>query len=172
VRFEAKDAEGRPVFTEYEGGFYRGVRCADEGRTEGDLFEAPAAPETDAPAWEKTIHIDPLAAHVYDGCTGLSFPIHTSKRFAQDVGLADPILQGTATLSIALREVIDNEAAGDPTRVKALSCCFRGMVFPGTDIAMRLLANREDEAGEHVFYEVLNKEGKKAIADGYVLLNT
>ncbi|MFO7974844.1 MAG: MaoC/PaaZ C-terminal domain-containing protein [Candidatus Hydrogenedentota bacterium] len=170
VRFEAQDAQGAPVFTEYGGAFYRGVRCADEGRTEGEVYAAPTVPETEAALWEHTIHIDPLAAHIYDGCTGLSFPIHTSKNFAQSMGLDGPILQGTATLSIALRDLVNREAESDPTRVKELSCSFRGMVTPGSDINLRLLAKTNTDTGINLFYEVLNEQGKKAIADGYVLL--
>jgi len=171
VRFEAEDAQGEPVFTEYGGAFYRGVRCADEGHTDGEVYVPPAAPETDGVLWEQTIHIDPLAAHVYDGCTGLSFPIHTSKKFALSKGLETPILQGTATLSMALRDLVNREAKGDPTRVKELSCSFRGMVTPGSDINLRLLAKTNTDKGTNLFYEVLNDEGKKAIADGYVLLS-
>lgn len=171
VRFEAEDAQGNAVFTEYGGAFYRGVRCADEGRTEGKVYAPPPVPETAAVLWEHTISIDPLAAHVYDGCTGLSFPIHTSKKFAQSMGLRTPILQGTATLSMALRDLVNREAEGDPTRVKELSCSFRGMVTPGSDITLRLLARTETETGVNLFYEVLNDEGKKAVAEGYVLLS-
>jgi acyl dehydratase len=171
VRFEAKDAAGEAVFTEFGGAFYRGVRCADEGRTDGEVYAPPPTPETENALWEETIHIDPLTAHVYDGCTDLSFPLHTSKKFAQGVGLPGPILQGTATLAIALRDLVNREAAGDPTRLKELSCCFRGMVFPGTDIRLRLLATSDAETGTNLHYEVLNDQGKKAIADGFVLLS-
>ncbi len=171
VRFEAEDHDGQPVFTEYAGAFFRGVRCADAGRIDGALYTPPPAPETLDGVWEHSIHIDPLTAHVYDGCTGLSFPIHTSERFARGVGLPGPILQGTATLAISLRELVDREAGGDPTRVKELSCVFRGMVRPGSDIRLRLLAKTGVEQGVRLFYETLNDQGKKAIANGYVLLS-
>lgn len=170
VRFETEDADGAPVFTEYGGAFYRGVRCADEGRSDGEIYTPPVVPQANGPVWEDTIHIDPLTAHVYDGCTGLSFPIHTSKMFAQSVGLPEPILQGTATLAIALRELINREADANPSRLKQLSCTFRGMVSPGVDIELRLLARAPANPGTHLFYEALNGQGKKAIADGYVLL--
>ncbi len=172
VRFDAEDHEGEPVFTEYAGAFFRGVRCADEGRIDGTLYTPPPAPENGDGGWEEVIHIDPLAAHVYDGCTDLSFPIHTSKKFARGVGLPGPILQGTATLAISLRELVNREAGGDPTRVKELSCTFRGMVQPGSDIRLHLLARADSVEGVHLFYETLNDQGKKAIADGYVLLST
>ncbi len=171
VRFEAVDAGGGPVFTEYGGAFYRGVRCADAGRTDAEVYTPPPAPETDGVVWDDAIHIDPLTAHVYDGCTDLSFPLHTSRKFARGVGLPSPILQGTATLAICLRELINREAAGDPTRLKELSCSFRGMVIPGSAIHLRLLARTSSGKGIHLFYEALNEEGKKAIADGYVLLS-
>jgi hypothetical protein len=45
------------------------------------------------------------------------------------------------------------------------------MVTPGSDITLRLLARTETETGVNLFYEVLNDEGKKAVAEGYVLLS-
>ena len=161
VRFEAEDRDGRPVFTEYAGAFFRGVRCADAGRIDGALYTPPPAPETRDAVWEHALHIDPLTAHVYDGCTGLSFPIHTSKRFARGVGLPEPILQGTATLAISLRELVDREAGGDPTRVKELSCVFRGMVRPGTDIQLRLLAKTDAERAFVCSMKRLNDQGRR-----------
>ena len=166
--FEGVDAHGEPVFTEYGGPFYRGVRCADEGRCAGELFEVPEAPEADTPVWEETIHIDPLAAHIYDGCTDLSFPIHTSRRFARSVGLPHPILQGSMTLTLAQRVLIDQEAAADPRRLKILHGSFKAMVHLGTDISVRLLARVPGPEGAELFFDVLNHDGKKAIEEGYL----
>jgi hypothetical protein len=52
-----------------------------------------------------------MRPYVYDGCTNIYFPIHTSVGFARMVGLPDIILQGTATLAYAARELADREAA-------------------------------------------------------------
>jgi acyl dehydratase len=46
-------------------------------------------------------------------------------------GLPGIILQGTATLAIALREIIEKEADGNSGRISSLFCRFTGMVLPG-----------------------------------------
>ena len=111
-----------------------------------------------------------MAAHVYDGCTNMHFPIHTSTRFAQKVGLGGIIFQGAATLSLALREIISREAHGDPTRIERLHAGFTDMVVPGSNIAVRLLTRRAHAHGEVVFFDVLNANGKRALSGGSVTL--
>ena len=115
IRLSAVDATDSPVFTEYVGALLRGVACEAE-----NVAESPPAPEVPEPAeeedglWEAGIDISPLAPYVYDGCTDIVFPIHTSPAFAKSVGLPGIILQGTATLALAVREIVNREAFGDP----------------------------------------------------------
>lgn len=55
-------------------------------------------------------------------CTAaIHFPIHTSPRYAKRVGLDGIILQGTATSTLAVRELVACEAAGDPRRLRSLT---------------------------------------------------
>ena len=76
-------------------------------------------------------------------------------------------MQGTCTLALAARELINREAGGDPTRLKTLSCRFSGMVRPGTTISVALkMRNQED-----LFFEVVNQEGEKAVSKGYACIN-
>ena len=167
LRYDANQIDGAPVFSEYIGGLLRGVECADQGRREKDLPVSPQASPSMAPLWEVPQWIDRLASYVYDGCADLHFPIHTSPAFAHQVGLPGIILQGTATLAHATRCLVDRQASGDPQRLKELSCRFSSMVLPGSEIMIRLLAERQDVNGMHLFFDVLNAEGKKAIRDGY-----
>jgi acyl dehydratase len=167
VRLDACDASGAPVFTEFQGGMLRGVACAGEGRGQQDLPVVPRA-EVDAPAlWEAQIPVDALAPFVYDGCADIHFPIHTSVRFARAVGLPGIILQGTATLALAAREIVDREAGGDPRVLKILSCRFSGMVLPGEKITVQLNGRREEAGGRDLFFEVRNASGGRAISHGY-----
>lgn len=168
VCYRATDSQERPVFTEYIGGMLRDVRCADKGRSLDHMPEIPRSPRVDAPVWETPIHIDPLAAHVYDGCADIAFPIHTSVAFARGVGLPGTILQGTATLSMAVREIVNRELGGDAARVQRLDGMFTGMVPLDTDITIRLLA-RKDEAPLEYAFEVLNHENQKAVRNGRLI---
>jgi acyl dehydratase len=171
IRSDAVDEEGAPVFTEHAGTLLRGVRCTDEGAGSEGLPRVPPspAPET-APLWEATIPIELLRPYLYDGCTGISFPIHTSPQFAHNVGLPSIILQGTATLAFAARELVDREADRNPARLAALFCRFTAMVQPGTEICVQLTGRQRCQDGTVLHYVVLNGEGRRAISDGYALL--
>jgi len=170
IRFDAIALNGAPVFTEHIGAIMRGVKCTDEGRGGDDLPKIPRTSGDSPPLWESVIPIDALEPFIYDGCTNIFFPIHTSVKFAHEVGLPGIILQGTATLAYALREIINKEAGGDPFELKSAYCRFTGMVLPGTIIRVRLIRNDCNNGGSDLFFTVMNAEEKKAISGGYVRL--
>ncbi|UCD77460.1 MAG: MaoC family dehydratase N-terminal domain-containing protein [Desulfobacterales bacterium] len=162
MRYEAIDRENRPVFTEHIGAMFRGVRCRGKGAAL-DLPEEPQGDWRAGPVWTQEIQIDPMLPYVYDGCTDIVFAIHTSPAFAVGVGLPGIILQGTCTLALAARELVNREARGDPARLKTLSCRFSGMVRPSTTISVEL----KSRVKEDLFFEVINQEGEKALSKGY-----
>jgi acyl dehydratase len=168
VRYEAVDAKGAAVFTEHIGALLRGVECLDGGRAEDGLPQATQPPQAGESLRETVVPIHELAAHIYDGCTNIFFPIHTSPAFAKSVGLPGIILQGTAVLAHAVREIIDGEAGGDPTSLKSVACRWTGMVLPGTDI--RVVLEHRRASGNDLFFSVVNQDGRKAISDGYARL--
>lgn len=171
ICFDATNSQGSPVFTEHIGALLRGVTCTDEGQGAGDLPQVPSSPDEAEPVWESAIAIDECAPFVYDGCTRIHFPIHTSVKFAHDVGLPGIILQGTATLAYAVRELINREGGSNPLAVESVSCRFSGMVLPGSEITVRLL-RKVPGSGTDLFFEVINAKGKKALSHGYMKLNT
>jgi len=171
LRYDAHDPTGDIVFTEHIGGMMRGVRCTDAGAGAEQLPIVPAAAVQGPRLWEVTIPIDRTAPFVYDGCTNICFPIHTSVKFARQVGLPDIIYQGTATLALGVREMIDREAAGDPGRVKSIACRFTGMVIPGREIRVQLFGRQSDGDHTHLFFTVLNADGKRVVSDGVVTLS-
>ncbi|MEE8400302.1 MAG: MaoC/PaaZ C-terminal domain-containing protein [Desulfobacterales bacterium] len=168
--FRAIDGEGKPVFTEYIGNMVRGVACSGEDRGKENLPEIPICSDHNGPIWKKEIEIERLRPFIYDGCTDIVSIIHTSKKFARSVDLPDIILQGSATIAYAVKEVIDAEAKGNPHRVKRISCRFSAMVVPGTRITIQLNKKVETETGTDLFFEVLNRDNQKAIRHGYVRL--
>lgn len=170
LKFDARDAADQPVFTEHIGGMMRGVKCTDGGAGEEDIPSVSASPLNDNVIWETQLFVDPLAPFIYDGCTDIHFPIHTSRKFASDVGLPGIIHQGTSTLAYAARELVNREAGSDPALLKTLACRFTGMVMPGSDIRIRMTGRQTTDSGTLVSFEVLNAEGKKAISDGSAML--
>ncbi len=138
MRYAAKGDDGQPVFTEHIGALLRGVRCTEAGRSLPGLPADPPPDPTDDPIWQQELSIDPALPYVYDGCSDIVFPIHTSPAFARNVGLTGIILQGTATLALAVRELLFRESGVHPSAVSEVACRFTGMVFPGSSITVRL----------------------------------
>ncbi|MCF6286255.1 MAG: hypothetical protein L3K26_13860, partial [Candidatus Hydrogenedentes bacterium] len=170
LRYEAKDQREALVFTEHIVGLFRGVTLTDDGAESAPQPVIADASADAEEAWSTSIPIDPLAAHVYDGCTDIIFPIHTSVSFARQVGLTDPIYQGTATLGLAVREILNREGGGDPAILAAVHCGFRGMVFPGTTITLRVHEIKEGEEERVVCFDVLDEECALALRGGRVHL--
>jgi acyl dehydratase len=170
IRFDALDAGGKPVFTEHIGAMMRGVRCADGGKGGEQVPEVPRQPDSPVVLWESISAIEPLAPFIYDGCTNIHFPIHTSVKFARQVGLPGIIHQGTATLAVAVRDILNKESGGDSTRMESVCCRFTGMVLPGSDIRIRLVGKNPAPRGTDLFFTVLNSEEKRAISDGCIRL--
>ena len=166
IRYDALDPQGCPVFTEHITGLLRGVDCEGEARGLESLpVRRKSAGQGDV-LWSSRVEIDPLCPFIYDGCTRIHFPIHTSKKFAHGVGLPDIILQGTATLAFAVREITQREAA--PEKVRAITCRFNSMVFPGDSISVQLLGQETQDNERHLYFRVLDDRGKFPIQDGYV----
>ena len=166
---EALDQNNEPVFTEHIGAMMRGVKCDDSGSGADAVPAVPERGTQDRLLWEQSITIDPLLPFVYDGCTRIVFPIHTSQKFARQVGLPGIILQGTATLALAVSELIKREADGNPLKLKEIFCRFTGMVLPGTEIRLQVYGSRAARSAGAIFFDVINQEGDKAISYGYAL---
>lgn len=172
LRYDAYDQVGDILFTEHIGAMMRGVRCTDAGAGAETLPILPSPALQGPPLWEATIPVARAAPFVYDGCTNIHFPIHTSVKFARQVGLPDIIYQGTATLALGVREIIDREASGDPERVKSISCRFTGMVIPASEIRVQHVGRQSEGDQLHLFFTILNADGKKAVSEGVVTLST
>jgi len=170
ICFEALDREGQQVFTEHTGALMRGVSCIGGGQGQEVLPAVPSGPEEDLAFWETTLPIDPLRPFLYDGCTNIFFPIHTSRSFARRVGLPGIILQGTATLALAAREILNREAGKDPRRLQTFSGRFTGMVLPGTSIRVKLVGKTPRTDGTDLHFVVHNGEGQPAISKGYAFI--
>ena len=170
LRYDAYDESDILVFTEHLGALMRGALCPDGGAGAEQLPEIAVHDGKFPPLWEAIIPVSKEAPFIYDGCTNICFPIHTSVKFARQVGLPGIIYQGTATLALGVREIIDREGSGDPGRVKTISCRFAGMVLPGSEIRVQAVGRSCRGEDVDIFFTVLNSEGKKAISDGVVSL--
>ena len=166
IRLDCRQKEGAPVFTEHIGAMLRGVECLGAGSGKETLPIVPDAGRAVTSCWANTVSIDPLMPYVYDGCTGIVFPIHTSWKFARRVGLPGIILQGTATLALAVTQLVNRELGREPARVRSVACRFTGMVLPGSDISIRLIEKRKNNSGTDLFFDVCNPKGERVISGG------
>lgn len=158
--------DGRPVFTEYNTGLVRG------GEIKGETLAPPAPARlgpafSGPPAWSTTLAIHPLLPYIYDGCTDIVFPIHTSPLFARAAGLEGIILQGTATLGLAFFALAGFlGVSSSPGRVRRLGCRFSGMVRPGETITIEGLEVKKAGGGVLAPFRVLGENGKPVLSRG------
>ncbi len=177
IRFDVTDENDQLVFVEHIGSIMRGVQCIGKGKGEETLpqisriqptLSPPDIKNRDKTVWESDIFINRLQPFIYDGCSDIVFPIHTSRKFACQVGLPDIILQGTATLGYAIRELINREADGNPALINSLYARFSGMVIPGTEIKVVLNEKIISADRKSLYFCVKNHEGDVVIKDGFV----
>jgi acyl dehydratase len=169
MRYAATDDDGRPIFTEHIGALLRGVRCSDDGRGLPGLPDEPPPDPSGEPVWQQGVAIDPALPYIYDGCSDIVFPIHTSKAFARDVGLPGIILQGTATLALAVRELLMREPGVLPSAVAEVACRFTGMVFPGSRISVRLLQRAEVDGRLTLSFDVIDAKHQPVLRKGRIV---
>jgi acyl dehydratase len=158
---------GEARFTEHVTVLFRGVECAGAGAAIEDVPEPPAAAASDVPArWEAPMPIRREAPFVYDACTGIVFPIHTSVAFARAVGLPDILVQGTCVLARACREVVDRECGGDPVALRSVECRFTGMVVPPATLSARATGAGPGADGVTVIGIDVRDEGGRTVLAG------
>lgn len=172
MRYAAADGSGRPIFTEHIGALLRGVQCSDDGRGLPGLPDEPPPDSSGDPVWQQDIAIDPALPYIYDGCSDIVFPIHTSPAFARDVGLPGIILQGTATLALAVRELLGREPGVHPSIVTEVACRFTGMVVPGSSITVRLRRRSEGNDRVSLAFDVIDAMKRPVLRKGQLVYRT
>ncbi len=110
------------------------------------------------------IPVDALAAHVYTECARIWNPIHTDRAVALAAGLPDIILHGTATMALAVTQLVDAYLGADPTRVRRLGGRFSAMVLMPSTLTLEVHA---DEDGT-LFFGVRTQEGALAFSQGFL----
>jgi acyl dehydratase len=164
VRLETVDAEGRPVTTSDYGSVYRGVDF--EGEDTGSGVEDRVGSRMPAGAIELPVAVPTGLAHVYTECARIWNPIHTDVAVAGAAGLPGIILHGTATLALAVSQVL-YQAAADPRGVKRVDARFTGMVRLPSRLTIRAA---EAPEGKAFLFEAAGEEGTIVLSGGAVHL--
>lgn len=171
VRLDTTDASGAPVCTMWYGTLFLDVEVEgpDRSPTDAPTPLQPIATGAEVRA-EVTVPIAANAAHVYTECARIWNPIHTDAAVAAQAGLPGLILHGTATLALAVSQIVAIETQNQPRRVQRVSARFGAMVLMPSTLTVRILARTTTSQGDIVQFEVRNAEGAAAVRDGYIVL--
>ena len=177
LRMETVDAAGRPVSTTEYGSLYLGVEC-DAPHLPAPLPKGERERGTRSPQgrgqgegwWSVDVRIAATLAHVYTECARIWNPIHTDRAVALGAGLPDIILHGTATLALAISQVLRQQPRGATTPVRAVTARFGAMVRMPSRIVVRGQAPRLSTAGAVVGFEALAEDGHPAVRDAEIVL--
>jgi acyl dehydratase len=173
------DAAGALVTTTHYGSIYRGVACEGTAENSPEISStAPAEPGRDANGgvwgalpgppniskWQQRVPISAQLAHVYTECARIWNPIHTDIAVARAAGLPGLILHGTATLALAVSQVVARELGGDPALVRGVAARFTGMVPMPSFVTVR---GYESHTGD-VHFDAIDAAGRPVLGRGVV----
>lgn len=180
TRFWTTDRSGAPVSTTEAGTLYRGVTCdGPQGVASGPTLPVgpvgplglAGPPLSPTPRWAAPLGVSATLAHVYSECARIWNPIHTDRAVATGAGLPDIILHGTATLALAVSELLRRDAEGPRTRLTRLSCRFGAMVRLPSTITVRGLGVADAADGRWIAFEVAAEEdGRPAVTEGWAVV--
>ncbi len=165
TRLDTVDASGKPVGSTWYGTILRGVEVTGDDRRVGEIPQRPRSLDGGS-FTEVVVPVSAGAAHVYTECARIWNPIHTDAAVAAAAGLPDIILHGTATLALAVSQVVRQEAGDDPRRVARIAGRMGAMVMLPSELRVQI-GPRE---ANRVHFAVLNGRGEFAIRDGIVEL--
>ena len=179
LRLETVDDRGEPIASTAMGSLYRDATPrpgADAGAGADGGTEASPEPAPD-PVHAQRVTVAAGAAHVYTECSRIWNPIHTDPRTAARAGLPGIILHGTATLAMAVSEVVRHDADGQPGRVRRIEARFVGMVPMPSEIEIRIFPatgrtgdGTEDGGARSVPFDVQGPTGRRVLREGTVRL--
>lgn len=164
ARLSTVDRNGRPVTTTDYGSVYRGIGTDGEHHAQVEPLTRPSPLPAGETRWTVQVPVAPRAAHVYSECARIWNPIHTDIAVARSAGLAEPILHGTATLALAVSQVISHDLGGEPARVRELAVRFTGLVFMPSTLTVR----GRGRAGDRLGFDAVDERGEPVLSDGVI----
>jgi acyl dehydratase len=128
------------------------------------VLETAALSGLSGALWQQDVTVGAQLAHVYTECARIWNPIHTDIAVARAAGLPGLILHGTATLALAVSQVVARELGGDPGLVRGVAARFTGMVPMPSVVTVR---GYESETGD-VHFDVVDAAGRPVLGRGVV----
>src|SRR5262249_37034504 len=162
ARLSTVDRNGRPVTTTDYGSVYRGVATQSDARVQTEPLARPAPPASSEIRWSAAVSVGSRTSHVYSECARIWNPIHTDIAVARSAGLAAPILHGSATLALAVSQVVQRDLDGDPARVREIAVRFTGPVFMPSTFTVRA----RGRVGDRLAFAAVDERGEPILSDG------
>lgn len=164
VQIETRDEEGELLLVNQSSIFVVGAGGFGGSRSSEHIVEVrkPPARSADATASFKT-NKDQAALY---RMTGDLNPLHISPEFAAMGGFSTPILHGLCSFGIAVRQVMDTFANGDPTRLKEMKVRMSKPVLPG----QTLVTEMWQEGETVVFATKVAETGDSCLTGGWVTI--
>ena len=160
MRVLSADDAGDPVVEQFATMLIRGIEPGGDGGTAPPPHAFPAEAKA-AKLASVTSCVDGDQAIRYAEASGDANPIHVDDAAARAVGLPGVILHGMCTMAMCGRDVVDELAGGDPTRLRRLAVRFYRPVFPGNDLATTMY-----DAGDGSVAFEASSAGKVVVRDG------
>jgi len=157
-------ATGKLVARTYQLSIYRDVQVS--GNTASQT-PTPKPPPGDLQGLTDRFNLEVAqgAAHIYSECAQIWNPIHTDRATALAAGLPDIILHGTATMAMAVSQLINHYAHGDPQCITRIGGRFSAMVLMPSTITVEA-----KKTGNTVYFQVSNAKGELALSHGFICL--
>jgi NAD(P)-dependent dehydrogenase (short-subunit alcohol dehydrogenase family)/acyl dehydratase len=92
-------------------------------------------------------------------------PIHIDNAIAQAAGHPRIIAHGLCTLAMSTRELVNEVAAGDPTKLKRLKVRFTKVVLPGETLRTRAWLEAQTADRQTIGFETLNAAGQVVLGN-------
>jgi acyl dehydratase len=142
------------------------VRWANLYLDESDTLRRPARPQPAArpePLTRVRIDVAPDQSLRYAEASGDHTRTHVDEEYARSLGFPTYLLQGLCTMAFAAKAVVDEVAAGDPLRLRALGVRFSGPVYPGDSLVTSIWPGDRDGKFD---LETVNQDGVRVLAAG------
>jgi hypothetical protein len=171
-QFTVTDEENQIYHIEYMTCILRDVFCRGGEKTLPDYPQIIKEIPQEVLWKSDLIAVEPELPYIYDGCTGIYNPIHTSPAFAESVGLPGVILQGTATIALGIREVIKKEINGSFDTLHLISAKLNSMVLQNHLLEVQLVKRIVKEDYSEFYFQIYNHTVEvMAVTYGYIRLS-
>lgn len=167
---DTRTPEGEPVATTHMGNLFLSVDVDGADRPP-ELDPAPPVGDFTT-VMQTQRHIATHAAHVYTECSRIYNPIHTDRAVAVRAGLPTIVLHGTATLAMAVSEVLGVHDL-EPALVRRVLGDFHATVEIPSQIRVSTgepVSDADDPSRSLVRFEVVNAHGEPAVRNGLLVL--